>query len=66
MTHKDPETARLAAKVAEMDKTIRAMINRILALEKETKLLRGRVGRATDHLGSVDRTVSGLSKLSRK
>jgi hypothetical protein len=65
MTHKDPETAKLAAQVVQLDKTVRAMINRILALEKEAKILRGRIGRASDHLGTVDRSVSRLSKLPR-
>jgi hypothetical protein len=63
MTHKDPETAKLAAQVVQLEKTVRAMINRILALEKEAKILRGRIGRTSDHLGTVER---GMSKMPRK
>jgi hypothetical protein len=66
MTHKDPETAKLHAQVSSLEKTVRAMVNRILSLEKETKLLRGRIGRASDHLGTVERGFErSLSKLRK-
>ena len=60
MTQKDPEVAKLAVKLDQLEKQVRAMINRILSVERENKLLRGRIGRANDQIGTMERrTLSG-------
>jgi hypothetical protein len=50
-TPKDPEVIKLTAQVARLEKVATSLLLRVQFLEKETKRLRGSVGRATDQVG---------------
>lgn len=55
MAQKDPQYQSLVTQLASIERTMKVMINRIHALERDNKILRGRIGRATDHIGAVER-----------
>jgi hypothetical protein len=59
MSTKDLEQVKLAATVARLEKVVSALLIRVATLEKETKRLRGSVGRATDQVGYLDRRTQG-------
>lgn len=56
-TSTSPEVTKLAAQVAKLEKFVSSLLVRVANLEKENKVLRGRIGRATDHIGGVERRL---------